>query len=54
MSAGDQDELPANAALLTQPFSAAVSALLYTDARIRAEGFDLALARAVSGAPVGL
>ncbi|MFC8501861.1 glycerophosphoryl diester phosphodiesterase membrane domain-containing protein [Pedococcus sp. NPDC057267] len=42
------------AALLTQPFSAAVSALLYTDARIRAEGFDLALARAVSGAPVGL
>jgi hypothetical protein len=39
-------------ALLTQPFSAAVTALLYTDARIRAEGFDLALARAVSGAPV--
>lgn len=36
--------------MLTQPFLAAVAALLYTDSRIRKEGFDLALARAVAGA----
>jgi hypothetical protein len=36
--------------VLTQPFLAAVVALLYTDARIRKEGFDLALARAVTDA----
>jgi hypothetical protein len=35
-------------AMATQPFLAAVSALLYTDLRIRKEGFDLALARAVA------
>ena len=40
------------AGLLTQPFLAAVGALLYTDARIRKEGFDLALVRAVTAAPV--
>jgi len=34
--------------VVTQPFLAAVLALLYTDARIRKEGFDLALARAVA------
>lgn len=34
--------------VLTQPFLAAVLALLYTDARIRKEGFDLALARAAA------
>lgn len=39
------------AALLTQPFMAAVGALLYTDSRIRREGFDLALVRAATGAP---
>lgn len=38
-------------ALVTQPFSAAVSALLYTDERIRKEGFDLALSRAAASAP---
>jgi hypothetical protein len=36
--------------VLTQPFLAAVLALLYTDARIRKEGFDLALARAAADA----
>jgi hypothetical protein len=36
--------------VVTQPFLAAVLALVYTDARIRKEGFDLALARAVAGA----
>jgi membrane-anchored glycerophosphoryl diester phosphodiesterase (GDPDase) len=41
------------AGLITQPFLAAVGALLYTDARIRKEGFDLALVRAVTTAPVG-
>ncbi|WP_270886379.1 glycerophosphoryl diester phosphodiesterase membrane domain-containing protein [Pedococcus sp. 5OH_020] len=40
------------AALVAQPFQAGVVALLYTDARIRREGFDLALARAATGAPV--
>jgi hypothetical protein len=40
--------------VVTQPFMAAVLALLYTDARIRKEGFDLALARAAAGAtPIG-
>jgi hypothetical protein len=34
--------------IITQPFLAAVLALLYTDTRIRKEGFDLALARAVA------
>jgi hypothetical protein len=34
--------------ILTQPFIAAVTALLYTDSRIRKEGFDLALVRAAS------
>lgn len=38
------------AGLVTQPFIAAVTTLLYTDARIRSEGFDLALVRAVTGA----
>jgi hypothetical protein len=37
--------------VVTQPFMAAVLALIYTDARIRKEGFDLALARAVAAAP---
>jgi hypothetical protein len=41
------------AGLLTQPFLAAVGALLYTDARIRKEGFDLALVRAATTSPVG-
>jgi membrane-anchored glycerophosphoryl diester phosphodiesterase (GDPDase) len=41
------------AGLLTQPFMAAVTTLLYTDARIRSEGFDLALVRAVTGAQQG-
>lgn len=36
--------------IVTQPFLAAVLALLYTDARIRKEGFDLALARAAAEA----
>ncbi|HEY7721409.1 MAG TPA: glycerophosphoryl diester phosphodiesterase membrane domain-containing protein [Pedococcus sp.] len=36
--------------MVTQPFLAAVAALLYTDSRIRKEGFDLALARAVADA----
>jgi hypothetical protein len=40
------------AGVLTQPFMAAVTALLYTDARIRSEGFDLALVRAATGAQV--
>jgi len=40
------------AGLVTQPFLAAVGALIYTDARIRKEGFDLALVRAVTAAPV--
>lgn len=40
------------ASLLAQPFLAAVSALLYTDARIRKEGFDLALIRAATGSRV--
>jgi mannose/fructose/N-acetylgalactosamine-specific phosphotransferase system component IID len=40
------------AGVLTQPFVAAVTALLYVDARIRREGFDLALVRAASGARV--
>lgn len=40
------------ASLLAQPFLAAVGALLYTDARIRKEGFDLALVRAATGARV--
>ena len=39
--------------IITQPFLAAVLALLYTDARIRKEGFDLALARAVADAGRG-
>lgn len=34
--------------IVTQPFLAAVTALLYTDSRIRREGFDLALARAAA------
>lgn len=38
------------AAMVCQPFVAAVTALLYTDARIRKEGFDLALVRAATGA----
>lgn len=38
------------AGLLTQPFMAAVATLLYTDARIRGEGFDLTLLRAAAGA----
>jgi hypothetical protein len=37
------------ASMVCQPFLAAVTALLYTDARIRKEGFDLALVRAVTG-----
>jgi hypothetical protein len=37
------------AAMVAQPFTAAVTALLYTDARIRKEGFDLALVRAATG-----
>ena len=37
------------AAMVCQPFVAAVTALLYTDARIRKEGFDLALVRAATG-----
>jgi hypothetical protein len=41
------------AGLLTQPFIAAVATLLYTDARIRSEGFDLALLRAVTGVQQG-
>jgi Membrane domain of glycerophosphoryl diester phosphodiesterase len=41
------------AGLLTQPFIAAVTTLLYTDARIRSEGFDLALLRAATGAQQG-
>ena len=40
------------ASLIAQPFLAAVGALLYTDARIRKEGFDLALVRAATGAQV--
>ncbi|WP_157598379.1 glycerophosphoryl diester phosphodiesterase membrane domain-containing protein [Phycicoccus sp. Root101] len=40
------------ATLLSQPFQAAVGTLLYTDARIRKEGFDLALVRAATGARV--
>ena len=36
--------------ILTQPFLAAVTALLYTDSRIRKEGFDLALVRAAADA----
>jgi hypothetical protein len=40
------------ASVLTQPFIAAITALLYTDARIRSEGFDLALVRAATGAQV--
>jgi hypothetical protein len=40
------------ASLIAQPFLAAVAALLYTDARIRSEGFDLALVRAATGARV--
>ena len=40
------------ASLLAQPFLAGVAALLYTDARIRKEGFDLALVRAATGARV--
>jgi hypothetical protein len=36
------------ASMVCQPFLAAVTALLYTDARIRKEGFDLALVRAVT------
>jgi membrane-anchored glycerophosphoryl diester phosphodiesterase (GDPDase) len=36
--------------LVAQPFIAAVTALIYTDARIRSEGFDLALVRAATGA----
>ena len=40
------------ASLLAQPFLAAVGALLYTDARIRKEGFDLALIRAATGSRV--
>ena len=39
--------------IITQPFLAAALALLYTDARIRKEGFDLALARAVADAGRG-
>lgn len=39
--------------LATQPFSAAVGALIYTDERIRKEGFDLALVRAATDAPAG-
>jgi hypothetical protein len=39
--------------VLSQPFLAAVSALLYTDARIRREGFDLALVRAATTGPSG-
>jgi hypothetical protein len=35
--------------IVTQPFLAAVLALLYTDGRIRKEGFDLALVRAAAG-----
>jgi hypothetical protein len=41
--------------VVTQPFLAAVLALLYTDGRIRKEGFDLALVRAAvhpGGVPV--
>jgi hypothetical protein len=41
-------------AMATQPFLAAVSALLYTDLRIRKEGFDLALARAVAAGAAAL
>ena len=40
------------ASLLAQPFLAGVTALLYTDARIRKEGFDLALVRAATGSRV--
>ncbi|MEP6854954.1 MAG: glycerophosphoryl diester phosphodiesterase membrane domain-containing protein [Pedococcus sp.] len=40
------------ASLLAQPFLAGVAALLYTDARIRKEGFDLALVRAATDARV--
>jgi len=36
------------ASMVCQPFLAAVTALLYTDARIRKEGFDLALVRAAT------
>jgi hypothetical protein len=36
------------ASMVCQPFLAAVTALLYTDARIRKEGFDLALVHAVT------
>jgi hypothetical protein len=39
--------------ILTQPFLAAVTALLYTDSRIRREGFDLALARAAAADAAG-
>ena len=39
--------------VLSQPFLAAVSALLYTDSRIRREGFDLALVRAATGGAGG-
>ncbi|MDR0593618.1 MAG: hypothetical protein LBG60_10275, partial [Bifidobacteriaceae bacterium] len=35
------------AQLITTPFLAAVVALLYIDARVRSEGLDLALMRAV-------
>lgn len=37
--------------VLVAPFSAGVRALLYVDRRMRAEGLDLALQAAVSGAP---
>jgi hypothetical protein len=39
------------ATLVAQPFLAGITALLYTDARIRNEGFDLALVRAATSAP---
>jgi hypothetical protein len=39
------------ATLIAQPFLAGITALLYTDARIRNEGFDLALVRAATSAP---
>ena len=41
------------AAILTQPYVAAVTALLYVDRRMRAEGLDIALARAAGEPPAG-
>ena len=40
------------ASLVVAPFSAGVTALLYVDRRMRAEGLDVALQAAAAAAPV--